>query len=411
MLVRIFLALMVALGSVAYATEIHADAALDDGLMGWATRHPKGAPTGGAGGEVCVATDIQTFNGCFERMHRTQKLNTPFTIKIKGVIDGSTLADGSGYTRALLTRSNVSIVGINEGTQKPTLKAVWILATGEENLIVRNLRIIPGRDDKLIEPEVGCTVTDTDYCDWNPEPDALTVQGTQRVWIDHCEFSDGPDLNGANPYKSHYKTYDGLLDIKRGANYVTVSYSKFSNHDKSILIGHSDKQSSDNFHVTFYRNYFLYLGQRAPRVRYGKVHLLNNLYENQKKKDFKQKYHLTYAIGMGYHSQIISEKNVFDIKGASAKGLLDISDFSQWAQHFTDIGSWLNGNPTDLNTAAKTNINDKATAANSKLTFIGPATWDPSKEYPYTALNSPTEIRKVVLANAGVGIIEVQATK
>jgi pectate lyase len=338
-------------------------------------------------------------------MHKKALRDKPFAMYIKGFIDGSTEPEGWGYQKAEIKRSNLSIVGLVENDQMPTLRAVWLYTKGGSNLIIRNLRFISGRDHELKEVEAGCHNADTDYCDWNAEPDALTVQETQRVWIDHCEFTDGPDYNGVNPHKDHYKSYDGLLDIKRGANYVTVSYSKFSNHDKSILVGHSDSQSTDDFHVTFYRNYFNHLGQRAPRVRYGKVHLLNNLYENTKKTSLEQKYYLAYAIGLAYKADIYSEKNVFDVVGAKPEDLIGVAEFAQWAQHFTDVGSWLNGSAVDLTEVAKQAITAQETKKKAGLPYIGGASWKPAEAYSYKTLNNPKEIRAVVKGNAGVGVI------
>ena len=43
--------------------------------------------------------------------------------------------------------------------------------------------------------------------------DALNVDGSTRVWVDHCDISDGQD---------------GNFDIIKAANYITVSWTRFS---------------------------------------------------------------------------------------------------------------------------------------------------------------------------------------
>ncbi|MEZ7126631.1 hypothetical protein ACBR40_14995 [Nonomuraea sp. AD125B] len=60
--------------------------------------------------------------------------------------------------------------------------------------------------------------------------------------------------------------HDGLLDVVRGSDLVTVSWSVFSEHDAGQL------------RVTLHHNLLSGLNQRAPRVRHGKVHVYNNAY-------------------------------------------------------------------------------------------------------------------------------------
>ncbi|MEI8631108.1 hypothetical protein P4S72_01190 [Vibrio sp. PP-XX7] len=40
--------------------------------------------------------------------------------------------------------------------------------------------------------------------------------------------------------------YDGELDIKHGSDFVTVSYSVFKNHNKTMLIGHSKNNAAED---------------------------------------------------------------------------------------------------------------------------------------------------------------------
>src|SRR6185503_7365562 len=60
--------------------------------------------------------------------------------------------------------------------------------------------------------------------------DAVNVQMfAHHVWIDHCDLSNG---------------FDGLIDIKRGADYITVSWNHTHHHTKNMLLGHSDGNSA-----------------------------------------------------------------------------------------------------------------------------------------------------------------------
>jgi pectate lyase len=104
-----------------------------------------------------------------------------------------------------------------------------------------------------------------------------------------------------------YQVHDGLLDITNASDLVTVSWNKFRNHDKMMLIGSSDSASADRgkLRVTLHHNLFDGIGQRAPRVRFGQVHLYNNLY------DVRDTPTYNYSWGVGIESAIYAEENVF----------------------------------------------------------------------------------------------------
>jgi pectate lyase len=94
-------------------------------------------------------------------------------------------------------------------------------------------------------------------------------ESATNIWIDHNTFSNG---------------YDGAVDIKRGSDFVTVSWNRVYNHDKTMLLGHSDdnaSQDTGHLRVTYHHNWFDATRQRNPRVRYGNpVHVYNNYYND-----------------------------------------------------------------------------------------------------------------------------------
>ena len=100
---------------------------------------------------------------------------------------------------------------------------------------------------------------------WND--DAINVQYSTRVWIDHNSLTDG---------------FDGAIDIKRGSDFVTVSWNRIFGHDKSMLLGHADDNAGEDvghLRVTYHHNWFDGTDQRHPRVRFGNpVHVYNNFY-------------------------------------------------------------------------------------------------------------------------------------
>ncbi|MCT2581561.1 pectate lyase family protein [Actinophytocola gossypii] len=103
----------------------------------------------------------------------------------------------------------------------------------------------------------------------NWSDDAINVQdGSTDIWIDHNSFSGGND---------------GAVDIKRGSDFITVSWNRFFDHDKTMLLGHSDGnggQDRGHLRVSYHHNWFDGTGQRHPRVRFGDpVHVFNNYYD------------------------------------------------------------------------------------------------------------------------------------
>jgi pectate lyase len=64
---------------------------------------------------------------------------------------------------------------------------------------------------------------------------------------------------------------------------VTVTWNRIFNHDKNMLLGHSDDNASEDrghLRVTYHHNWFDGTNQRNPRVRFGNpVHVYNNYYD------------------------------------------------------------------------------------------------------------------------------------
>lgn len=135
---------------------------------------------------------------------------------------------------------------------------------------------------------------------------------SKNVWIDHCTFTDGdhPDSKEQVLFGKHIQRHDGLLDIEDSADYLTISYNVFEEHDKTTIIGSGDSDEGE-YRITFEGNLWSNLTQRAPRVRFGQVHLVNNYHRGTTDAD----YPILYSIGMGFASSILSEGNVLISKG------------------------------------------------------------------------------------------------
>ncbi|GAA2440382.1 pectate lyase [Streptomyces glaucus] len=102
----------------------------------------------------------------------------------------------------------------------------------------------------------------------NASDDSINIQMfSHHIWIDHNDLSAG---------------YDGLIDIKRGSSYITVSWNHTHHHTKNMLLGHSDKngaQDTGRLKVTYHHNWYDRTPQRNPRTRFGDpVHIYNNYF-------------------------------------------------------------------------------------------------------------------------------------
>lgn len=112
------------------------------------------------------------------------------------------------------------------------------------------------------------------------DSDAITLEGNgtsgdvENVWVDHCELfsSTKDDCDGAGDTE-----FDGLIDIKKGARRITISYNYLHDHQKTGLIGHSDSDDTERF-VTFHHNRYENVVSRTPLQRFGYTHLFNNYF-------------------------------------------------------------------------------------------------------------------------------------
>ena len=71
---------------------------------------------------------------------------------------------------------------------------------------------------------------------------------------------------------------------------------------------HPDRHAGDEGHlrVTLHHNLWVDCAERTPRVRFGKVHVVNNLFV------VTPGAHYGYSIGMGVKCRIVSEDNVWE---------------------------------------------------------------------------------------------------
>jgi pectate lyase len=199
--------------------------------------------------------------------------------------------------------SNTTIVGVGNNA---VVRGAWfdIRGTSTSNIIIRNITFQDTYDcfpawDPL----------DGSLGNWNSAYDSISVRDGHHIWIDHNTFEDRDSADSTLPtyFGRLFQVHDGQLDITNAADFLTVSYNRFTNHDKDMLIGSSDSATADRgkLRVTLHHNLFDGVGQRAPRVRFGKVHVYNNYYTPKHDSNYQ------YSFGVGRESAIFAENNFF----------------------------------------------------------------------------------------------------
>jgi pectate lyase len=315
------------------ATSIVATFTPDFSLSGWATTN--GGTAGGEGGAEVV---VDTLAALRDYAGRTD----PYIIKVHGTIVGD---------EAVRVRSNKTILGIGASARLlgVGLQVGWNSEFGQiGNVIIKNLTF-----EKAHAPTDGVAIS----------------YGAKNVWIDHCSFLSDRD-HGVD-------FYDGLVDISNGADFITVSWSRFSSHYKTSLVGSSDSSDAlDAGHLTvsYHHNSFINSGGRNPSVRFGLVHVFDNYYQDLD----------DYGIASRMNAEVVIENNWFQHVNRPIRADTSLSP----------VAGLVRGTDTNMYVDSCCN------------SITGPeATWVP----PYLYALDPAEIVPATVAQwAGVGILTVE---
>ncbi|MCL2027456.1 MAG: hypothetical protein FWG79_03105 [Bacteroidales bacterium] len=111
------------------------------------------------------------------------------------------------------------------------------------------------------------------------------------VWIHNNTFLIGTGGDGG--------IGDGASDAGNGVSHVTWSYNIYRDVGRAGQVGGTSNAQSS--HMTFHHNHVKDVNSRALRVRFGNIHLFNNLYEGMG----------TYSISASTQANLIAEGNTF----------------------------------------------------------------------------------------------------
>ncbi|MEU0137741.1 polysaccharide lyase family 1 protein [Streptomyces sp. NPDC006296] len=232
--------------------------------------------------------------------------------------------------------SNTTLVGVGRDA---TVVGAGLQVKNVSNVIVRNISF---EDTYDCFPQWDPTDGDTGH--WNSEYDNLVVYGSTHVWVDHNTFSDGdrPDAEQPRYFGELYQQHDGLFDIVRGADLVTVSWNVLKDHDKTMLIGNSDGAGATDrgrLRVTLHHNLFQDVNERAPRVRFGQVDSYNNHFVATTGSVYG------YSYGIGAESKLVAESNAFTLGSGFDRARI----LKKWSESsLTAENNYVNGRKTDL---------------------------------------------------------------
>jgi len=254
-------------------------------LVGWAATPGLGLDTTTGGGNATpqVVTTLEALQDAIAG-------DAPAVIFVRGNLAPGDVRPGS----------NKTIVGLCGAEVHGHMEIREV-----QNVIVRNLNIVGyGIGDCTLDPGFDATVG----C--SSGEDAITVQrNAHHVWFDHCSVRDGTD---------------GNLDVSNGANFVTISWTKFSytprtdlvgddstgaaGHRYSNLVGGTDSPSTFDdaaaLNVTWHHNWWAdNVVERQPRIRFGINHLFNNYWNSDT---------TNYCVRAGIQARILLESNFFD---------------------------------------------------------------------------------------------------
>jgi pectate lyase len=238
------------------ACVVPASSVADDGTGAPETK-PAGYGRATTGGGSATAVSVDSMAAMQEKIDAYSG-SGGLVLKYTGKFDFKTIKDPCvqhtlpGQTLEIKSKNDISIIGDVGSSANFGIH----VAASASNIIIRDMTIglTPGGDAS----------------------DIISVEGMsggmpKNIWIDHNElFTSMATCPGAGD-----TAFDGMVDVKKGAENVTVSYNYMHDHHKVSLNGFTDTDDAVR-HITFHHNLFERIGSRAPLQRHGFAHVVNN---------------------------------------------------------------------------------------------------------------------------------------
>ncbi|MDT0342463.1 pectate lyase family protein [Streptomyces litchfieldiae] len=236
--VLVLFALTASAGASAAPAAAPPGAIWSDAPVGFASLDAAGqdGTTGGAGGPSVTVRDMAGL------VHYAQA-DEPYVIQVAGTIEVEPFGD------MIRVAPDKTIIGLGRDA---TIVGGGFHLDQVANVIIRNLTF---RDSYIPGDWDGKTPEN--------DNDAIRLDTSHHVWVDHCAF---------------LRAGDGLVDVRRDSDYVTLSWNVFADHNKTLGIGWTANVITK---ITVHHNWFRNTYQRNPSIDNTEAaHLFNNYFEN-----------------------------------------------------------------------------------------------------------------------------------
>lgn len=300
--------------------------------------------TGGAGAPVVhVTTDADSGPGSLRAAVSAQApawimFDKDMTIKI---------------TKPLSVCSNKTIDGIGRKVEITGHGVEGLDLIGVSNVIIANLTL----------HDFG----DTAKTKNNNTPDAIHLDHSHGVWINHCDLSMAGDK---------------LIAVSNGSSAVTVSWNHLHNQEQVFQIGNQATGPADTVQtVTIEHNFFDHTGYRNPVVSYGKAHVYNNYFLDWR----------LYGVRAERTGQMYLQNNIFRA-GPNPRATL-----------VTPAGKGCNDAKTHCDSRSGYLLSvGNLLLGGAKVTTSDPTkVFDPAKLYKFTAAPATQALADTIAAQAG----------
>jgi pectate lyase len=238
----------------------------------------------------------------------TPDARTPLVVRVLGTIGSfdtvaTTKAAAGAHVPPGVNDSRMMVIGRGNGNvtvegvgPDATLFGWGINGGGASNVEFRNLGFDQWYDD-AIHLNGGGTGT-----------------RASNLWVHHNTFGYGQNKHLALGQDPDQAKGDGAVDVTEHARNYTVGYNHFAGSSKAMLIGGGVGSISAHY-GTVDHNWFEGSEERTPRVRNGRVHVFNNLYQDIQGHPYHNQLlerHTGYGIGAGHNANVWAEGNLFD---------------------------------------------------------------------------------------------------